>query len=213
MPRLRRVPRAEMTDPLVTYFHDRLFSPDREGTATGSPGDWWEVFALDPKIFRHCVKGFQVYREATLDPVLRELGQTRAGWARQSQFVYSQHCKQLRALGVPEEKVRAIPAWQVNDCFGELERAVLAYADALVLDGGRVPDEVFATLQRHLPDEQILELTYITCLYEMHATMARALRLEFDDRPDPVTEVPAPDGYGSRDIADDLTGGLTVRRD
>ncbi|MFF0768433.1 carboxymuconolactone decarboxylase family protein [Nonomuraea wenchangensis] len=213
MPRLRRVPRAEMTDPLVTYFHDRLFSPDREGTATGSPGDWWEVFALDPKIFRHCVKGFQVYREATLDPVLRELGQTRAGWARQSQFVYSQHCKQLRALGVPEEKVRAIPAWQVSDCFSELERAVLAYADALVLDGGRVPDEVFATLQRHLPDEQILELTYITCLYEMHATMARALRLEFDDRPDPVTEVPAPDGYGSRDIADDLTGGLTVRRD
>ncbi|MEU6723839.1 carboxymuconolactone decarboxylase family protein [Nonomuraea wenchangensis] len=213
MPRLRRVPRAEMTDPLVTYFHDRLFSPGREGTATGSPGDWWEVFALDPKIFRHCVKGFQVYREATLDPVLRELGQTRAGWARQSQFVYSQHCKQLRALGVPEEKVRAIPAWQVSDCFGELERAVLAYADALVLDGGRVPDEVFAVLQRHLPDEQILELTYITCLYEMHATMARALRLEFDDRPDPVTEVPAPDGYGTRDIADGLTGGLTVRRD
>jgi hypothetical protein len=58
---------------------------------------------------------------------------------------------------------------------------------------------------RHLPDEQILELTYVTCLYEMHATMARALRLEFDDRPDPIVEVPAPDGYGARDIAEDLT--------
>jgi hypothetical protein len=72
-----------------------------------------------------------------------------------------------------------------------------------------VHDEVFAVLKRHLPDEQILELTYVTCLYEMHATMARALRLEFDDRPDPITEVPAPEGYGTRDIADELT----VRRE
>ncbi|WP_433508832.1 carboxymuconolactone decarboxylase family protein [Nonomuraea sp. CA-143628] len=209
MPRLRQVPPEEMTDPLVRFFHDRLFSPDREGTATGSPGDWWTVFALDPKIFRHCVKGFQLYRDSSLDPVLRELGQTRAGWARQSQFVYSQHCKQLRALGVPEEKVRAVAHWQVSDVFDGLERAVLAYTDGLVLDGGRVHDEVFAALRAHLPDEQILELTYVTCLYEMHATMARALRLEFDDRPDPIVEVPAPEGYGTSDIAD----AVTVRRE
>ncbi|MEV4162131.1 carboxymuconolactone decarboxylase family protein [Nonomuraea dietziae] len=179
MPRLRQVPREEVSDPVVAFFYDRLLTP--EGTATGSPGDWWTVFAQDPAIFRHCVKGFQLYRESALDPVLRELGQTRAGWARQSQFVYSQHCKQLRALGVPEEKVRAVAHWQVSEEFGELERAVLAYTDGLVLDGGRVHDEVFAVLKRHLPDEQILELTYVTCLYEMHATMARALRLEFDD--------------------------------
>ncbi|MFF4193716.1 carboxymuconolactone decarboxylase family protein [Nonomuraea sp. NPDC001831] len=209
MPRLRRVPPEEVTDPVVRFFHDRLLSADGTGTATGSPGDWWTVFALAPKIFRHCVKGFQIYRESRLDPVLRELGQTRAGWARQSQFVYSQHCKQLRALGVPEEKVRAVASWQVSDRFGELERAVLAYTDGLVLDGGRVHDDVFDVLRAHLPDEQILELTYIVCLYEMHATMARALRLEFDDRPDPITEVPAPEGYGTRDIADEVT----VRRE
>ncbi|MEV4891660.1 carboxymuconolactone decarboxylase family protein [Nonomuraea sp. NPDC055795] len=202
MPRLRRVPREEVADPLTAFFYDRLLTGD--GTATGSPGDWWEVFALDPAILRHCVKGFQLYRESALDPVLRELGQTRAGWARQSQFVYSQHCKQMRAIGVPEEKIQAVASWQVSTVFGELERAVLAYTDALVLDGGRVHDEVFAVLKKHLPDEQILELTYITCMYEMHATMARALRVEFDDRDDPITEVPAPEGYGSRDIADEL---------
>src|ERR671914_210383 len=69
-------------------------------------------------------------------------------------------------------------------------RAVLAYTDALVLEGGRVPDGVFAALREHLTDEQILELTYITCLYEMHATMSRALRTEWDDRDEPVVEVP-----------------------
>lgn len=210
MPRLRRVPRAEVTDDLITYFYDRLFGAEGDpvgspGTATGSPGDWWTVFALDPAIFKHCVRGFNVYRNVKLDPLLRELGQCRAGWARGSQFVFSQHCKQMRALGVPDAKIAAVAYWEVSELFSPLERAVLGYTDALVLNGGRVHDKVFEALKEHLADEQILELTYTTCLYEMHATMAKALRLEFDDRDDPIVEVDAPDGYGTRDIADDFT--------
>lgn len=105
-----------------------------------------------------------------------------------------------------EEKIQAIPHWQTADCYSPLERAVLAYTDGLVLDGGRVPDAIFDPLQEHLSDKEILQLTYITCMYDMHATMSRALRLEFDDRPEPVTEVAAPEGYGDRDIAADLSG-------
>lgn len=211
MPRLREVPRAEVTDERVLFFYDRLFGPDRDpavdhGTATGSPGDWWTVFALSPEVFRHAVRGFALYRGAEVDPLLRELGQCRAGWARGSQFVFSQHCKQMRAMGVPEEKIQAVAHWQTADCFSALERAVLAYTDGIVLDGGRVHDEIFAVLKRHLADEEILLLTYITCLYDMHATMSKVLRLEFDDREDPVVEVAAPEGYAGRDIADDLGG-------
>ena len=201
MPRLRQVPRADDNAPIVTTMYDFLFGEGRDpvadpGTETGTPGDWWTVFALVPDVLDHAVKGFGLYRspKRLLDPVLRELGQTRAGWARQSQFVYSQHCKSLRALGVPEEKIEAVPGWQVSSQFDDVERTVLAYTDALVLDGGRVPDAVFDALREHLTDEQILELTYITALYDMHAVMSRALRTEFDDRPEPIVEVPAPEG-------------------
>ena len=45
-----------------------------------------------------------------------------------------------------------------------------------------------------MSDEQILELTYITALYEMHAVMSRALRLEYDDIDERIVEVAAPDG-------------------
>ena len=77
--------------------------------------------------------------------------------------------------------------------FSELERALLAYTDELVLSGGRASDGVFATLKKHLSDEEILEFTYITCLYEMHATMTRALRLEYDDVDERIVEIAAPD--------------------
>jgi alkylhydroperoxidase family enzyme len=180
-------------------MYDRLFG-DRDpvsqpGTATGTRGDWWTVFALAPDILKHSVDGFALYRSPArrIDPVLRELGQTRAGWVVGSQFVFSQHCKSLRGLGVAEEKIAAVPHWTVAEVFSAEERAVLAYADCLAGGGGRTPDAVFQSLRAFWGDEEILEFTYITCLYAMHAVMTRALRLEFDDRPDPVVEVPQPD--------------------
>ena len=206
MPRLRQVPRSEATNETVLRFYKALFG-DRDpvaqpGTATGTRGDWWTVFALAPDIFKHAVDGFGVYRhpERKLDPVLRELGQTRAGWAKGSQFVFSQHCKSLRGLGVSEEKIAAIPAWTVSDLFDDKERAVLAYADCLTQANGRAPDEVFDKLKTFWDDEQIFEFTYITCLYDMHAVMVKALRLEFDDRDDPIVEVPAPEKYEGTDF-------------
>ena len=198
MPRLRQVSRSDTDDPTVIGMYDYLFG-DRDpvadpGTADGTPGDWWTVFALVPPVLKHCVQGFALYQspDRLLDPRLRELGQLRVGWARASRFVYSQHCKSARAAGVPEEQVQAVAHWGVAECFSPIERAVLAYTDALVLDGGRVADGVFDVLRDHLTDEQILELTYITSLYDMHAVMSRALRTEFDDVPETMTEVPAP---------------------
>lgn len=209
MPRLRQVPRSDADPAIVLPLYDFLFG-DRDpvtepGTDTGTPGDWWTVFALVPDIFAHCVGGFRVYRspQRRLDPLLRELGQTRAGWLTASQFVYSQHCKSCRGLGMPEEKIAAIQHWEVADCFDPQERALLAYTDYLVGQHGRVPDAVFTALHGHFSDEQILEFTYITGLYFMHAVMTKALRLEFDDRDDPIVEVPAPEGFDAARFAAD----------
>ena len=204
MPRLRQISRDEAHDNAKTLY--QMLFGDRDpvadpGTATGTPGNWWTVFAGVPDCFDHACAGFQFYRskKRVLDPKLRELGQTRAGYARGSQFVFSQHCKTSRDAGLREEQVAAIPAWQVADCFSPIERAVLAYTDCLVLDGGRVSDGVFEALKSELSDAEILELTYTTCLYEMHATMCRALRLEYDDVDERVVEIPAPGG-DSQDV-------------
>ncbi len=197
VPRLRQVPRSEAKAPIVTTMYDLLFG-DRDpvsepGTADGTPGNWWTVFSLVPDVLEHAVQGFRLYRspKRLLSPVLRELAQARVGWVAGSQFVFSQHCKSLRRIGVSEDRIAAVANWAVASCFDEPERAVLAYTDCLAFDHGRVPDGVFAALHTHLSDEQILELTYITTLYLHHAVMSRALRTEFDDRPDPVQEVPA----------------------
>jgi len=206
MGRLRQVSRSEASPEIRELY--RQFFGDRDpvaepGTATGTRGDWWTVFANSPDVFDHAVSGFALYRgERKLDPVLRELGQTRVGWAKGSQFVFSQHCKSLRGLKVSEEKIAAIPNWQLASCYSPQERAVLAYADCLALSAGRTPDAVFDALKGFLSDEQILEFTYIVMLYDMHAVMSRALRVEYDDRDDPIVEIAAPKDFAARDFLD-----------
>lgn len=199
MPRLREVPKDE-ADPFAQQLYKILFG-DRDpvkdpGTATGTPGNWWTVFALVPDAFKHTTEGFQFYRSPNrkLDPKLRELGQIRAGFARGSQFVFSQHCKACRDVGFTEEQIEAIPYWQIADCYSPVERALLAYTDCLVLQSGRVPEAIFDAMKKHLSDEEILEFTYVTATYDMHATMSRALRLEYDDVDERVVEIAAPEG-------------------
>ncbi len=210
MPRLKQAGR-EAENPYANAIFDLLFGdrdPIKEpGTATGTPGNWWTVFNIVPDAFAHTTDGFKFYRDEArvIDPKLRELGQTRAGYVVGSQFVFSQHCKASRDVGLTEEQIEAIPHWNVADCFSEVERAVLAYTDGLVLQRGRVPDGVFATLRKHLSDEEILEFTYITCTYMMHAIMSRALRLEYDDVDDRVVEIAAPEG-GDNDVMSMVDG-------
>jgi alkylhydroperoxidase family enzyme len=218
--RLRQIPRSEVTSPVVMSMYQRLFG-DRDpvsepGTATGTPGNWWSVFANSPDVLEHAGRGFGLYAgpDRKVPGELRELGQTRAGWLVGSQFVFSQHCKACHGYGFSDEKIEALKAWQVSDLFDPLERALLAYTDALVLGLGRVDQAIFDKLfELGFTDEQILEFTYITMMYSMHAVISRALRLEFDDRDDPIVEVPAPADYKPANLGRQIAFGMDQARE
>ncbi|MBU1376790.1 MAG: carboxymuconolactone decarboxylase family protein [Alphaproteobacteria bacterium] len=204
MPRVAPVSRAQASEDMLAHY-DNMFGADRDpvdspGTSTGTPGNWWTVWANVPGI----LKAFSAYpaSQAPLDATLRELAVLRTGYAKGSQFVFSQHCKSARNVGVAPEKVEAVPYWTIADVFTPLERAILAYVDGLILEAGRVHDQVFAALRRELPDDQILMLTYFVNMYSLHATATKALRLEYDDVPERVVEIPVPSEGGVQDWRD-----------
>jgi len=210
MPRLRQVSRAE-ADERVLPMYDRIFG-DRDpvaepGTDTGTPGNWWTTMALVPDLYLSCVNQFGLFNSLrrALPAALRELAITRTGFAGGSQFVFSQHSKASRAVGLSEEKIAALPAWGVAEVFTAHERAVLAYVDELVLAEGRVQDATFQALQAFLTDEAILELTFVSCTYRLHASICRALRLEFDDLPERLVEIAAPSGAKSADVLSQIS--------
>jgi alkylhydroperoxidase family enzyme len=94
----------------------------------------------------------------------------------------------LKRLGTAEDKIAAIPSWSIRSCWTDIERAVLAYTDGLAGARGRLDDATFAAVRAHFTDVEILELTFMVCTYISSATLCRALRLELDDRGDPVAD-------------------------
>lgn len=203
MPRVTPLPRSKAPEDVLPFYREVFGDRDPvedPGSATGTPGNWWTAWARVPGIMR----AFRAYPagECPLDPQLRELAVLRTGYARASHFVFSQHCKSARRAGVPEEKIQAVPFWTIANVFSDAERAVLAYVDGMILEGGRVHDQVFAALRRALPEDHILMLTYFVNMYALHATSTKALRLEYDDVPERVVEIPSPEQGGVQDWRD-----------
>ncbi|MCP5180183.1 MAG: carboxymuconolactone decarboxylase family protein [Pseudomonadales bacterium] len=219
MPRLRQVPRSEAPANVLKYYNSLFGERDpvaEPGTATGTPGNWWTVFALVPYIFDHATSHFGMFGMfaqesiSKMDGKVRELALIRAGYTQGSQFVFSQHCKAGRRFGITDAQIEAIPHWEVTDLFDARERAILAWTDALILQGGRASDALFDALHSHLSDEDILELTYHVMAYNLHAVCCKALRLEYDDVPERIREVPVP---GSGGVASDWAGAAWQKKD
>ena len=195
MPRIRLVPRAEIDDEVVLDRWKATFGDADPATdasmigPNGTRGDYWAAIANSPSTVRHIWEGFAYLRSHTLPAIYRELGITRAGYLVGSTFVYSQHCKGLRANGWSEEKIANVATWQTAACYDETERLLFALTDDLILQHGRIPDRSFESLRTQLTDQEIVEFIHATLMYQMHATVCRALRVEFDDVEDRVQEV------------------------
>ena len=212
MPRVKQVALADAT-PSAREHYQRLFG-DRDpvaepGTATGTTGDWWTVYANVPDQLDAMVDVMRTFRapERVVTARQRELTLVRTGFLVGSKFVYSQHVKAARNAGITDEEIALLRGgWASSDVLPAADRALLAYVDEFVRGSGRVSDETFEAIRTVLGDVGVIELTIIAGTYAMQAAMARALRLEYDDVDEHVVEVPAPTAGGeAADIMSDIT--------
>jgi alkylhydroperoxidase family enzyme len=93
--------------------------------------------------------------------------------------------------GVDAGKLRAVPRWRDSDVFTDLERQVMAYAEAVTTTPLAATDEMVAGLRRQLDDAQLVELTMMVAVENVRSRFNGALGLTsqgFRDR----CELPAP---------------------
>ena len=97
--------------------------------------------------------------------------------------------------GVDPRKLREVPRWRDSDAFSDLERAVMAYAEAMTTTPLGVTDEMVARSRRDLDDAALVELTMMVAVENSRSRFNSALGLTsqgFSDRcalPAPSAEV------------------------
>ena len=92
--------------------------------------------------------------------------------------------------GTDPMKMRDVPRWRDSDVYTDLERQVMAYAEAMTATPPAVTDEMVAGLRQHLDDAQLVELTMMVAVENVRSRFNSALGLTsqgFKDR----CEIPA----------------------
>jgi len=113
-----------------------------------------------------------------LDGRLREIVIVRVAHLNRTAYVFKQHVPQLSAPeGLSDAECDALADWRDATTFSPRERAALAYADAMTRDVA-VPDTVFEALRPHFDERQIVELSVLIGLYNMHTRVFTALGID-----------------------------------
>jgi 4-carboxymuconolactone decarboxylase len=116
--------------------------------------------------------------KTALDGRLREIVIIRVGYLNRTDYVVKQHVPVLSVPeGVSKQESDALADWRASNFFDARERAALAYADAMTRDID-VPDSVFDALRPHFSEQQIVELTVLIGIYNMHTRVFTALRID-----------------------------------
>ena len=92
--------------------------------------------------------------------------------------------------GIDPVKMRDVPRWRDSDVYTDLERQVMAYAEAVTATPPAVTDEMVAELRRELDDAALVELTMMVAVENVRSRFNSSLGLTsqgFKDR----CEIPA----------------------
>jgi AhpD family alkylhydroperoxidase len=94
------------------------------------------------------------------DPRLLDLVKIRASQINGCAHCVRLHAGEARERGETEERLDLLAVWREADCFGQAERAALAWCEALtLLSTVGAPDELYDELTHHFTSEQVVALT------------------------------------------------------
>jgi alkylhydroperoxidase family enzyme len=113
-----------------------------------------------------------------IDGQCRELAVIRVAILNNVEYVVRAHGPAYALKeGLTPEQVAALSDWQPSHLFGEKQRALLAYTDAVTRDID-VTDAVFVDVRKHFSERQTVEITLLISAYNMLTRFLKALKVD-----------------------------------
>lgn len=141
------------------------------------------TLAHHPRIARDLVTmylGFQ--EESVLERRLVELAVLTVSHLNRCVYCVSHHTPLGLQSGLSPDALADLEAGRAAESphFTEVEKLVIAYAEQVTRDARRVPDSLFARLQAHFDNAQIVELTVRIALANFFNRLNDALRIDLE---------------------------------
>ena len=127
--------------------------------------------------------GYYIRHKSKADARLRELAILQVGWLAQSPYEWSHHVKIGYDFGVTDDDIKAMIAESDGQAssLDPVARLVCKGAREMTADGA-MSKPTFAALQKHMPNEHLVDLIVTTGFY--NAVVRVLASLEIDVEPD-----------------------------
>jgi len=149
-----RIPATEITGIYGALL--KTMSRKMLGQVPDAAGVMWHY----PAVFKDMMKfGRRTESWNRLDPTLATFATMAAAATVGCSFCLDLHYFMTHNRGLDEAKAREVPRWRESTAFTDLERRVMAYAEAMSQTPLTVTDEMSAALLEELGAPALLELT------------------------------------------------------
>jgi alkylhydroperoxidase family enzyme len=175
--------------PRVPLIQDDTKDPDAQalfnelrarGTA---PLNLHRTYSNAPKLARASLAVAQALRyDAIVARADKELIILRATQLARGDYQFGQHRRLAISCGITEEQIASLPKWRESKLFSDRQRAVLAFADAMVSPDG-VDDATFDAMKAYYSNQEIVELTMNAAYYAASSYISRTLRITAEGNP------------------------------
>jgi AhpD family alkylhydroperoxidase len=134
----------------------------------GSGMEPMEIWAHQPKMMMGMGKFNQAVRKGkSIDERLRNLLELKGAQMIGCEFCVDLGSQICRHSGFSEEELLALARYRQSDLFSEREKLALDYTVAVMRTPVEVTDELFARLQEHFSDKQLVEITALLTLVNL----------------------------------------------
>lgn len=175
--------------PRVPLVQDDTPDPDaqalfKELRARGTaPLNLHRVYGNAPKLARTSLAVAQALRyDAVVSRFDKELIILRATQLARGDYPFGQHVRLAISCGITAEQIESLPRWRDSKLFSDRQRAVLAFADAMVSPDG-VDDATFDAMKAFFTNQEIVELTMNAAFYSASSQISRTLRITAEGNP------------------------------
>ena len=146
---------------------DKLDERTRELLAKNRNVNILRMMAHSPDYLRqYCRLGGAIRSRGELDPIVRELAIVRTGILCEAPYEVVAHKRIGKGVGVTDEQNAALENWKSADCFNDVQRAALAFADEIVTLR-RPTDATFNAIAAKLTPGALIELQLSVGFYVM----------------------------------------------
>ena len=132
---------------------------------------------FSPEPLKHMLGLEKYIAESGLDPKLVHLLKMRASQINGCAYCLDMHSIDARAAGESEQRLYTLEAWSETPFFSDRERAALAWTESLTLIAQtHAPDDVYAELQKHFNEKEIVDLTFVVGAINLWNRLAISMR-------------------------------------